>query len=179
MTGFVAKSECFMAVLTILAYPDERLRDQALPVTQVIDNTRIFIRDLFETMYHDNGVGLAATQVGMSQRIFVMDFKEDGLPPLCFINPEIIAASGFQTLEEGCLSFPGLRAKVQRAHQLTVQALNEQGESFTLTLENIQAVCVQHELDHLNGILFIDHLSPLKRERALKQLQKQRRTESA
>ncbi|WP_258807763.1 peptide deformylase [Pseudidiomarina sp. CB1] len=164
-----------MTKLTILKYPDERLRTVAEPVTSVDDSLRDTIDAMFETMYDSNGVGLAATQVNVHKRLFLADCSEDQSEPLVFINPEITEKDGLFANEEGCLSFPGVYAKVERASKVTVQALDRNGEAFSLTAEGLLAICIQHELDHLNGKLFVDYLSPLKRDRIRKKLEKEAR----
>lgn len=164
-----------MTKLTILKYPDERLRTVAEPINSVDDSLRDTIDAMLETMYESNGVGLAATQVNVHQRLFVADCSEDQNEPLVFINPEITEKDGLFTNEEGCLSFPGVYAKVERAGKVTVQAQDRHGESFSLTAEGLLAICIQHEIDHLNGKLFVDYLSPLKRDRIRKKLEKEAR----
>ena len=162
-----------MALRKILHFPDERLRTQCLPVENVTNETRQLVDDLFETMYDAQGIGLAAIQVGVFQRLMVIDLARDGQPqPLVFINPEIIAQNGIETGEEGCLSVPETFAKVERAETITVRALNRDGESFELDADGLLAVCIQHEIDHLDGKLFVDYLSPLKRDRIKKKLTK-------
>lgn len=164
-----------MTKLTILRYPDERLRTVAEPIAEVDDAIRAQIDDMFETMYESNGVGLAATQVNFHKRLFVADCSEDQNEPLVFINPEIIETDGHFTNEEGCLSFPGVYAKVERAGTVTVKALDRNGESFTKTADGLLAICIQHEIDHLNGKLFVDYLSKLKQDRIRKKLEKEAR----
>jgi len=164
-----------MARLDILEFPDERLRTIATPVAQVDDALRTLIDDMFETMYAAPGIGLAATQVDVHQRLLVADVSEDRDAPLVLINPEIIACDGVQVCEEGCLSVPGIYAKVERAETITVRALDRDGQAFELDAEGLLAVCIQHEMDHLDGKLFVDYLSPLKRQRVKKKLEKQRR----
>ncbi len=164
-----------MASLFVLVYPDDRLRIKAEPVLQFNAQLKQEIKDLFETMYEDHGVGLAATQVNIHKRMFVMDCSENKSTPLCFINPEIIYSEGEALSEEGCLSFPGVYANVSRTAKIRVKYLNELGEAQERAFENLESMCVQHEIDHLNGITFIDHLSNLKRVRLLKKLQKQQR----
>lgn len=164
-----------MSKLTILKYPDERLRTIAQPIEQVDDALRNQIDDMLETMYESNGVGLAATQVDFHYRLFVADCSADQDEPLVFINPEITAKEGEFTNEEGCLFFPGVYAKVERAGKVTVQALDRNGQPFSLTTEGLLAICIQHEIDHLNGKLFVDYLSPLKRDRIRKKLEKEAR----
>jgi peptide deformylase len=168
-----------MTILTVLSFPDEKLRTKAANVDQVTDETRSIIKDMFETMYDENGVGLAATQVNIHQRIVVMDVSEDKNEPLVLINPEITHKSE-ETLinEEGCLSVPGCYAKVERHAQVTVKALDENGKEFTLEGDELLGVCIQHELDHLMGILFVDYLSPLKRQRFKKKLEKEARLQN-
>ena len=162
-----------MAKLEILEYPDERLRTVAAPVENVDDELRAIIDDMFETMYDAKGVGLAATQVDVHKRLFIADCSENQDLPLVFINPTIIARDGMHENEEGCLSFPNVYAKVERASEVTVEALDRDGKAFTMDAEGLLAICVQHELDHLEGKLFVDYLSPLKRSRIRKKLEKE------
>ena len=164
-----------MSQLTVLKYPDERLRKVAEPVATVDDALRATVDDMFETMHESQGVGLAATQVDVHKRLFVADCSEDQNEPLVFINPEITKAEGHFTNDEGCLSFPGVYAKVERAERITVEALDRNGEKFSLDAEGLLAICIQHELDHLNGKLFVDYLSPLKQNRIRKKLEKEQR----
>lgn len=164
-----------MATMTVLRYPDERLRTVAQPVKEVDDALRQTIDDMYETMYESQGVGLAATQVDVHQRLFVADCSEDQSEPRVFINPEIIARHGVYENEEGCLSFPGVFAKVERAGEVRVRALDYHGETFELDADGLLAICIQHEIDHLNGKLFVDYLSPLKRNRIRKKLEKEAR----
>lgn len=164
-----------MALLEILHFPDPRLRIQAKPVKQVDENIRKIVDDLFETMYEAPGIGLAATQVNIHQRIIVIDLSAEKNQPLCLINPLILNSERVTCTEEGCLSVPGIFESVERADQITVQALNQQGEFFTLITENLLSVCIQHEMDHLQGKLFVDYLSLMKRERIRKKLLKQKR----
>lgn len=164
-----------MAKMTVLQYPDERLRKVAQKIEKVDDNIRSVIDDMFETMYEEQGVGLAATQVDVHRRLFVADCSEDQNEPLVFINPEITEAEGHFKNDEGCLSFPGVYAKVERAEKITVTALDKNGERFSRTAEGLLAICIQHEIDHLDGKLFVDYLSPLKRERIRKKLEKEQR----
>lgn len=164
-----------MAVLTVLHYPDERLRTQAKPVAEVNDAIRQLVNDMFDTMYDEKGVGLAATQVDVHLQVVVMDVSEERNERRVFINPVIIEADGKTMGDEGCLSVPGSYAEVERAEHIKVKALNEQGEPFELAAEGLLAVCIQHELDHLKGKLFIDYLSPLKRDRIRKKLEKEAR----
>lgn len=161
-----------MALLTILEYPDPRLRTKAVKVAKVDDSLRRLIDDMFETMYAANGVGLAATQVNVHQRLVVMDISEQRNEPRVFINPEIISHTGIEIGEEGCLSVPGMYDNVERAERIRVRALDRQGKSFDLEADGLLAVCIQHELDHLEGKLFVDYLSDLKRTRIRKKLEK-------
>ncbi|MDV6328488.1 peptide deformylase [Idiomarina sp. Sol25] len=164
-----------MAKMTVLQYPDERLRKVAQKIEKVDDSIRSVIDDMFETMYEEQGVGLAATQVDVHKRLFVADCSEDQNEPLVFINPEITEAEGHFKNDEGCLSFPGVYAKVERGEKITVTALDKNGERFSRSAEGLLAICIQHEMDHLDGKLFVDYLSPLKRERIRKKLEKEQR----
>jgi peptide deformylase len=164
-----------MTVLTVLHYPDDRLRTTAKPVAEITAQTRQLVADLLDTMYDENGIGLAATQVNVHQRVVVIDVSESRDQPQVFINPEIISKSGDTTYEEGCLSVPQSYANVERAAEVTVKAQNTEGEWFELKAEGLLAICLQHELDHLVGKLFIDYLSPLKRDRIKKKLEKEAR----
>ncbi len=164
--------ERLLGILTILEFPDERLRKKAAPVQKVDENIKKLVDDMLETMYESNGVGLAATQVNVHQRVIVIDISEEKDDPLCLINPEIVAKVGEEESSEGCLSVPGFFEKVKRAEQIKVRALNKNGESFELDATELLAVCVQHEMDHLEGKLFVDYLSPLKRQRIKKKLEK-------
>lgn len=169
-----------MAILEILEFPDPRLRTQASPVQSVTDDTRRLIDDMFETMYAAPGVGLAATQVNVHERIVVIDVSEDKSQPLVFINPEITVLEGPQhEYDEGCLSVPGFYETVSRPENILVKALDRDGQPFELRPEGLLAVCVQHELDHLEGKLFVDYLSPLKRKRIRSKLEKQHRQQEA
>jgi peptide deformylase len=167
-----------MAILDVLQFPDERLRTIAKPVDKIDTNIKQLIADMFETMRDEKGVGLAATQVDRHVRVVVMDVSEDQNEPRVFINPEITAKDGTEISEEGCLSVPDNYAKVERAEKVTVKALNEHGEEFVLEADGLLAVCIQHELDHLVGKLFVDYLSPLKRQRIRKKLEKEARLAS-
>ncbi len=162
-----------MAVLNILHFPDDRLRTRAQAVTQVNDFIRQLIDDMFETMYAAPGIGLAATQVDVHQRVIVIDISEDRMQPLTLINPEILRRAGQQEYEEGCLSIPGFYEPVERAASIRVQALDRDGRVFELDAEGLLAVCIQHEMDHLEGKLFVDYISQLKRQRIRKKLIKQ------
>jgi peptide deformylase len=164
-----------MSRLSILEFPDPRLRRVAKPVEQVTDRERQLAADMLETMYDARGIGLAATQVNEGVRVVVMDLSEERNEPRYFINPEIIDRSGSQTCEEGCLSVPGIYAEVERAEQVRVRALGLDGEPFELDADGLLAVCIQHEIDHLDGKVFVDYLSPLKRRMVEKRLRKQQR----
>ncbi|GAB3346766.1 peptide deformylase [Lysobacter tyrosinilyticus] len=167
-----------MALLPILEFPDPRLRTKAVPVDPAKIADPAFQRlldDMFETMYDAPGIGLAASQVDVHQTFMVIDVSEDKTRPLVFINPMITARDGDQVYQEGCLSVPGIFADVTRSNQITVQALDRNGQAFELQADGLLAVCVQHEMDHLIGKLFVDYLSPLKREMVRKKLDKQRR----
>jgi peptide deformylase len=164
-----------MAVLNVLRFPDERLRNVAKPITQITPQLQTIIDNMFETMEVEKGVGLAATQVDIHQRLIVIDVSAERDQPIVLINPEIIASEGSQTSKEGCLSVPDQYAKVERAEKVTVKALDREGNEFTLDGEELLSVCIQHEIDHLNGKLFVDYLSPLKRERIRKKLEKEAR----
>ena len=167
-----------MTLLTILEFPDPRLRTKAVPVepARIADPAfQTLLDDMFHTMYEAPGIGLAASQVDVHQRFMVMDISEDKSQPLVFINPEITAADGHQVYQEGCLSVPGIFADVTRANRITVKALDRKGQPFELTADGLLAICIQHEMDHLEGKVFIDYLSPLKREMVRKKLEKQRR----
>ncbi|MCG5535967.1 peptide deformylase [Ectothiorhodospira mobilis] len=172
-----------MALLDILQFPDPRLRHQAEPVPVVDDAIRRLVDDMFETMYASEGIGLAAVQVNVHKRVVVMDVAEEGseersgqgLHPRCFINPEILEHEGLVETDEGCLSVPGFYEPVRRAERIRVRALDRDGRPFELEAGGLLAVCIQHEVDHLNGRLFVDHLSTLKRDRIRKRLEKQQR----
>ena len=165
-----------MAVLEILEFPDPRLRTRALPVEQVTDATRALIDDMFETMYDAPGIGLAATQVDVHERILVIDLSEDQSQPLVFINPEVtVLDPELGEYDEGCLSVPGFYETVNRPRRVRVSALDRNGDPFTRELEGLLAICLQHEIDHLDGKLFVDYLSPLKRQRIRKKLEKSQR----
>jgi peptide deformylase len=167
--------EFTMALLTILHFPDERLRTRAQPVAEVNDTTRQLIDDMLETMYANHGIGLAATQVNVHQRLLVADISEGHNQPLALINPEITQREGEEQQEEGCLSVPGVYDKVVRAERIVVKALDRQGEPIELAADGLLAVCIQHEMDHLEGKLFIDRLSNLKRDRLIKKYDKRQR----
>jgi peptide deformylase len=164
-----------VAILNILEYPDPRLRKVAAPVAQVTADIRKLVADMAETMYAAPGVGLAATQVDVPKRVLVIDTSEARDDLKVFINPVIVAAEGEAECEEGCLSVPGYYDKVTRAARVTVRALDETGTPFELTAEGLMAVCVQHEIEHLEGKVFVDHLSLLKRARLAARLRKKQR----
>jgi peptide deformylase len=164
-----------MPVLNILRYPDPRLYKKAVPVREVDAPVRSLVRDLAETMYAAPGMGLAATQVDVHQRVIVIDASETRDQLLVLINPEIIAQEGVQYCEEGCLSVPGVFEPVERAERVTVRALGTDGNAFTLEADKLLAVCIQHEIDHLEGKVFVDYLSRLKQKRIKARLQKQLR----
>lgn len=164
-----------MAKLEILETPDPRLRTVAKPVTRFDDELGGLIDDMIETMYDANGIGLAATQVNVHQRLLVLDVSENQDTPRVYINPEIIESEGSETCEEGCLSVPGIYAEVSRAEKIRVSARDREGQAFEEELGGMHAICLQHEIDHLNGRLFIDYLSPLKRRMVIKKLEKQRK----
>ena len=159
-------------ILNILKYPDKRLRTIAKPVVRVNEAIKQQVKDMFETMYEATGIGLAATQVNFHQRIIVIDISDQYNEPICLINPEILEESGEIQCEEGCLSVPDYYEIVVRANDIKVKALNQKGESLELEASEMLSVCIQHEIDHLNGILFVDHLSKLKQKRLKKKTEK-------
>ncbi|CAA9889288.1 peptide deformylase [Candidatus Methylobacter favarea] len=161
-----------LSILTILEFPDERLRKKAADVQTVDDKLKKLVDDMLETMYESHGVGLAATQVDRHLRVVVIDISEKKDTPVCLINPEILEKEGVEESEEGCLSVPGFFEKVKRAEYIRVKALDREGQVFEFEARDLLAVCVQHEMDHLNGKLFVDYISPLKRQRIKKKLQK-------
>lgn len=167
-----------MSTLEILEYPDPRLRTQAKAVTDFGDELQQQIDDMFETMYAAPGIGLAGAQVDIHKQLFVIDVSEDHSNPLVFINPEIVELRGVEVMEEGCLSFPGVYAKVERADEVTIKALDRKGKPFQIDADGLLAVCIQHELDHTQGKLFVDYLSPLKRQRIRKKLEKEHRAKA-
>jgi peptide deformylase len=167
-----------MARLNVLHYPDSRLRKPALPVETVDASIRTLVADMLETMYAAPGIGLAATQVNVQKRVVVMDVSEDRSQPQVFINPTLLEREGEREGEEGCLSVPGFYETVRRAEWVRVSALDLDGEPFELEAHRLLAVCIQHEIDHLDGKLFVDYLSTLKRDRIRKKLEKQARHES-
>jgi peptide deformylase len=168
-----------MTTLNILQFPDPRLRNVAQPVEQVDDSVRQLVDDMFETMYAAPGIGLAATQVNVAKRILVIDISEEKDQPLCLINPELLELDGIEEMEEGCLSVPGVFELVQRADKVKVRALGRDGNAFDLAADGLLAVCIQHEIDHLDGKLFVDYLSQLKRTRIRKRLEKEQRQSPA
>lgn len=168
-----------MAKLRILEYPDPRLRTRAQPVEKVDDEIRRLAADMLETMYAAPGIGLAATQVDVHKRLLVVDVSDDRSQPHCLINPEIMEKDGVEVMEEGCLSVPGIYEKVERADHIRVRALGTDGEQLEMEADGLLAVCIQHEMDHLEGKLFVDYLSELKRQRIRKRLDKERRQQPA
>lgn len=168
-----------MALLKILEFPDPRLRTIAEPVDQVDDDLRALIDDMFETMYAAPGIGLAATQVNVHKRLVVIDISDDGSEPLVLINPEFEVLSDEQDeMQEGCLSVPGYYENVVRPDRVRLKALDRDGKPYEMVAEGLLAVCIQHELDHLNGKLFVDHISRLKRDRIRSKLEKKHRLEA-
>jgi len=164
-----------MAIRDILHYPDARLRTKARAVPQVTDEIRRLVDDMLETMYEAPGIGLAATQVNVHQRVIVIDTSEDRSAPLCLINPEIQEREGEEQMDEGCLSVPGVYETVARAERVRVRALDREGKPIECRADGLLAVCIQHEIDHLDGKLFVDYLSSLKRQRIRKRLEKESR----
>jgi peptide deformylase len=164
-----------MALLPILRYPDQRLRKVAAPVAKIDDDIRRLVADMAETMYEAPGIGLAATQVDVHKQVIVIDVSEEKNELLVLINPRIVEDDGLQVGEEGCLSVPGIYDKVERAEHVTVSYLDIDGEERTLSTEGLLAVCIQHEIDHLQGHVFVDHLSQLKQLRIKAKLAKQAR----
>jgi len=168
-----------MALLEILHFPDPRLRNIAQPVQTVDDGIRQLLDDMLDTMYAAPGIGLAATQLNIDKRVVVIDVSEEKDQPLCLINPEILGLEGVEEMEEGCLSVPGVYEMVQRADQVRLRALDRNGQSFEMQAGGLVAVCIQHEIDHLDGKLFVDYLSQLKRTRIRKKLEKEQRQSAA
>ena len=164
-----------MALREIIQYPDPRLRKRASPVERVDKGVQELIRDMAETMYKAPGIGLAATQIGVAKRVVVIDVSADHKDLRVFVNPVICERSGVFGIEEGCLSVPGVFEEVERAQKVTVRALDENGAAFELVAEDLLAVCIQHEIDHLDGKVFVDYLSRLKQQRIRKKLEKQQR----
>lgn len=167
-----------MAILEILHFPDARLRNMAKPVKQVDDSVRKLIDDMFETMYEAPGIGLAAIQVNQPHRVIVVDTSEERNEPLALVNPEIVEKHGEEQMDEGCLSVPGIYEPVQRAERIRVTALDRDGKAIDMEADGLLAVCIQHEIDHLDGKLFVDYLSNLKRQRIRKKLEKEARQSS-
>jgi len=167
-----------MAILDILQFPDKRLRTVAKPVKKVDETIKKLVDDMFETMYVAPGIGLAATQVNVHRQVIVIDISEEKNQPLCLINPQIIAEEGIESCDEGCLSVPDIYETVERCEKITVKALDQNGDEYTLQADEMLAVCIQHEMDHLKGKLFVDYLSPLKLQRIKKRLMKAQREES-
>ncbi|MGG2141371.1 peptide deformylase [Symbiopectobacterium sp. RP] len=164
-----------MSVLQVLHFPDERLRTIAKPVAEVNAEIQRIVDDMFDTMYEEEGIGLAASQVDVHQRIIVIDVSEERDQRLVLINPELLEKDGDTGIEEGCLSIPKTRALVPRAERVKVKALDREGNPFELEADGLLAICIQHEMDHLVGKLFIDYLSPLKRQRIRQKLEKMAR----
>ena len=161
-----------MAIRNILVFPHPNLRKVAKEVTEFDDGVRELVKDMFETMYEAPGIGLAATQIDVHQRILVVDVSEDKDKPQVFINPELLATEGEEEHEEGCLSVPGFYETVKRPEKVKVRAFDEHGKAFELNADGLLAVCIQHEIDHLNGKVFVDYVSALKRNRIRKKLEK-------
>ncbi|MGB0867345.1 MAG: peptide deformylase [Granulosicoccaceae bacterium] len=161
-----------MSLLDILIFPDKRLRKVAAPVEQFDDALQQLIDNMFETMYDAPGIGLAATQVNVHQQVVVMDLSEAKNEPQVFINPVITKEAGTEEMQEGCLSIPGAYETIQRSETVTVEALDREGKGYTLDADGLLAVCIQHEIDHLQGKLFVDYLSPLKKNRIRKKMEK-------
>jgi peptide deformylase len=164
-----------MAILNILHYPDERLHTVAKPVAEVDDRIRRLVGDMADTMYAAPGIGLAATQVDVHEQVIVIDISEDRSELRAFINPRIVASSGTQDYEEGCLSVPGIYDTVRRAEKVTVEALDREGKPFVIEADGLLAVCIQHEMDHLKGKVFVEYLSQLKQGRIKNKLKKRLR----
>lgn len=163
-----------MAILQILHFPDPRLRKISTPVIDIDDRVRTLVDDMFTTMYYAPGVGLAAPQVNVHERIIVIDASELKNEPICLINPKIILQEGIDIQEEGCLSLPNLYEKVPRSHRVVVKALSKEGKEFELDADDLLSVCIQHEIDHLDGKIFVDYLSKFKRDRITKKMGKMR-----
>jgi peptide deformylase len=164
-----------MTRLTILEDPDPRLRTIAQPVQTVDDELRTLVDDMLETMYASKGIGLAATQVNVHRRLLVADVSEGQDQPMVFVNPEIVSREEVDVHQEGCLSVPGIYEDVERAQRIRVKALGRDGQPFEMDVDGLLAICVQHEIDHLDGKLFVDYLSELKRQRIRKKLEKERK----
>ena len=161
-----------MAILDILHFPDSRLRQKCLPITEVNDEIRQLIDNMLETLYNADGIGLAAIQINVHKRVLVTDISKKGNKPLVFINPKILTANGIEITQEGCLSIPGFYEEIERANHISVEALDHNGKYFKLECHGLQAICIQHEIDHLDGKLFIDYLSQLKRNRIQRKSEK-------
>ena len=168
-----------MALLNILHFPDPRLRTVAKPVTEFDDELRQLVSDMFETMYEAPGIGLAATQVDRHIRLLVLDVSDERNQPRCLINPEIIEADGVEEMDEGCLSVPGFFERVRRADHIRVRARDEHGKTSEFETNGLESVCIQHEMDHLEGKLFVDYLSNLKRNRIRSKLVKQQKQKAS
>jgi peptide deformylase len=168
-----------MAKLDILTFPDSRLRNKALPVPRVDAEVQRLVDDMLETMYAAPGIGLAAIQVNVPRRVVVIDVSETHDEPLCLINPVIVSRDGEEEMDEGCLSVPGFFETVKRAERVRIEALDREGKRFTLETDGLLAVCIQHEIDHLDGKLFVDHISMLKRQRIRRKLEKEQRQNAA
>lgn len=164
-----------MAKLSILTFPNPRLRNKAQPVAVVDARVRRLVADMLETMYAAPGIGLAATQVDVPLRVVVIDISDEHNAPLCLINPEILERQGDEQMEEGCLSVPGFFETVTRAERVRVRALDREGQPFELDTDGLLAVCIQHEIDHLDGKLFVDYISSLKRQRIRRRLEKEQK----
>lgn len=167
-----------MAILEVLHIPDNRLRKKALPISDIDDSVRELASNMLETMYAENGIGLAATQVNVQQRLVVIDLTTENSEPKVLVNPEILSSSGNEEMQEGCLSVPDVFETVIRPEIITVRFQNLNGETIEESVDGLYAVCIQHEVDHLNGKLFIDYLSPLKRNRILKKFEKQEKLQT-
>ena len=174
-TWILVRDDNHMALLEILHFPDPRLRNIAKPVQTVDASIRQLLDDMLDTMYAAPGIGLAATQINSDKRVAVIDVSEEKDQPLCLINPEILELEGVEEMEEGCLSVPGVFEMVQRADQVRLRALDRDGKSVEIQAGGLLAVCIQHEIDHLDGKLFVDYLSQLKRTRIRKKLEKEQR----
>lgn len=164
--------EYLVSILQVLEFPDPQLRNIAKQVVNVDQKVKTIVDDMFETMYESHGVGLAAIQVNIQLQIIVIDVSDEKNEQLCLINPEIISEFGQEESDEGCLSVPGIFEPIQRAERIIVKAINRDGNEFEIEAEGLLAVCIQHEIDHLNGKLFVDYLSPLKRQRIKKKMLK-------
>ena len=168
-----------MAKLDVLHFPDERLRKKAIPVDQINTAIKILAADMLETMYEESGIGLAAIQVNIQKRVIVIDLSENRNSPMCLINPEILEKDGIESMREGCLSVPDYVDVVERAEKIKYQYLNLNNEQIVDETDGLLAVCIQHEIDHLNGKLFIDYLSPLKQKRLKKKIEKQEKLQQS